>query len=152
ASCRGTGSWTRAATLRRGAMPRACNADSVERARIDCWGGEPPPLINCEARATRGVLERTVAAEYLCPITATGGQSAGRIVNEIVPLLIGNERKVLYIGDCEVDGPGDQIEANTRRYIEEHTGRTFTPETWIKVALTPRTSRSQPTPAQACHR
>jgi hypothetical protein len=112
-------------------------ADSVERARINCWGDELPPFIICEARATRGVLERTVAAEYLCPITATGGQSAGHIVNEIVPLLQGNERKVLYIGDCEESGPGDQIEANTRRYSEKHTKRTFTPETWIKVALTP---------------
>jgi hypothetical protein len=111
--------------------------ETVPLARIDCWDGEPPPLIICEARATRGVLERTVAAEYLCPITATGGQSAGHIVNEIVPLLQGNERKVLYIGDCEERGPGDQIEANTRRYIEEHAGRIFTPETWIKVALTP---------------
>jgi hypothetical protein len=111
--------------------------DSVERARIDCWDGEPPPLIICEARATRGVLERTVAAEYLCPITATGGQCGGHIVNEIVPLLKNNERKVLYIGDCEERGPGDQIEANTRRYIEKHAKRTFTPETWIKVALTP---------------
>src|SRR5262249_20739107 len=79
-----------------------------------------PPLIICEARATRGVLERTVAAEYLCPITATGGQSAGHIVNEIVPLLADDDRKVLYIGDCEVDGPADQIEANTRAYIETH--------------------------------
>jgi len=112
-------------------------ADSVERARIDCWDGEPPPLIVCEARATRGVLER-LAAEYLCPITATGGQCGGHIVTEIVPLLKDNERKVLYLGDCEERGPGDQIEANTRRYIEKHSGRTFTPETWIKVALTPK--------------
>jgi hypothetical protein len=110
--------------------------DAIESARIDCWHGELPPLIICEARATRGVLERTTS-EYLAPITATGGQSGGHIVNEIVPLLKGNERKVLYIGDCEERGPGDQIEANTRRYIEEHTGRTFTPDTWIKVALTP---------------
>jgi hypothetical protein len=35
-----------------------------------------------------------------------------------------------------VRGPGDQIEANTRRYIEEHAGRAFTDETWVKVALT----------------
>src|SRR5262249_6432511 len=111
-------------------------AESVKLARIDCWGGELPPLIICEARATRGVLER-LAAEYLCPITATGGQSAGHIVNEIVPLLKGNKRKVLYLGDCEERGPGDQIEANTRRYIEKHARRTFTPDTWIKVALTP---------------
>jgi hypothetical protein len=44
---------------------------------------------------------------------------------------------VLYLGDCEERGPGDQIEANTRRYIEKHARRTFTPDTWIKVALTP---------------
>jgi hypothetical protein len=111
-------------------------ADSVSRARIDCWGGERPPLILCESRATAGVLER-IAGDYLCPITATGGQSGGFIVTDIVPVLAGNESKVLYIGDCEVDGPADQIEANTRAYIEAHTGRAFTAETWIKVALTP---------------
>jgi len=117
--------------------------DSVELARIDCWGGEPAPLILCEARATKGVLER-ITGEYLCPITATGGQSGGHIVNEIVPLLAGNERKVLYIGDCEVDGPADQIEAATRRRIEQHTGRTFTAETWMRVALTSEQVRRNP--------
>jgi hypothetical protein len=110
--------------------------DTVPRARIDCWNGEPPPLVICEARGTKGVLEHIVQ-EYLAPITATGGQSGGHIVNEIVPLLAGNDRKVLYTGDCEVGGPGDQIEANTRSYIENHAGRRFTAETWIKVALTP---------------
>jgi hypothetical protein len=110
--------------------------ETVPLARIDCWRGHLPPLVICEARATRGVLER-IAGDYLCPITATGGQSGGFIVNEIVPLLADNDRKVLYIGDCEERGPGDQIEANMRRYIEEHTGRIFTPETWINVALTP---------------
>src|SRR5262245_13925195 len=110
--------------------------DTVPLARIDCWGGELPPLIICEARATRGVIER-ITDEYLCPITATGGQCAGHIVNEIVPLLAGKNRKALYIGDREERGPGDQIETNTRRYIEEHAGRTFTSDTWIKVALTP---------------
>jgi hypothetical protein len=94
--------------------------DTIPLARIDCWDGELPPLHICEARATRGVLERIATDEYLCPITATGGQCGGHIVNEIVPLLNGNERKVLYIGDCEERGPGDQIEANTRRYIENY--------------------------------
>jgi hypothetical protein len=117
--------------------------DTVPLARIDCWRGQLPPLTICEARATRGVLER-ITDECLCPITATGGQSGGFIVNEIVPLLGDNDRKVLYIGDCEVDGPGDQIEANTRRYIEEHAGRTFTPDTWIKVALTPEQVTGSP--------
>jgi hypothetical protein len=110
-------------------------ADAIERARIDCWDGEPPPLTICESRATKGVLER-ITARYLCPITATNGQSGGFIVTDIAPKLVGNHRKVLYIGDCEVGGPADQIEDNTRRYIEEHSGRVFTPETWSRVALT----------------
>src|SRR5262249_21711917 len=117
--------------------------DTVPLAHIDCWGGELPPLVICEARATRGVLER-ITDEYLCPITATGGQCGGHIVNEIVPRLAGNDRKVLYIGDCEERGPGDQIEANTRAYIERHAGRMFTPETWIKVALTPEQVKRSP--------
>ena len=111
-------------------------AESVERVRIDCWRGEPPPLVLCESRATAGVLDG-IASDYLTPISGTGGQCGGHLVNKAVPLLVGNERKVLYLGDCEERGPGDQIEANTRHYIEEHAGRTFTAKTWIKVALTP---------------
>ena len=53
---------------------------------VDCWAGEPPPLIICKARSTKGVLERIVRA-YLAPITTTGGQSGSCIVNDIVPLL-----------------------------------------------------------------
>jgi hypothetical protein len=109
--------------------------EKVEYARIDCWGGGLPPLIICEARATAGVLER-ICGEYLAPITATGGQKIGHIVNEIVPLLKGNDRKVGYIGDCEAAGPADQIEANTRSVIEKYSGRVFTPETWQRIALT----------------
>ena len=109
--------------------------EAITHARIDCWDGEPPPIVICESRATAGVLKR-IAARYLAPITATGGQSAAHIVNEIVPLLQGNERTVLYIGDHEERGPGEQIEANTRCYIEEHAGRSFEANTWIKVALT----------------
>jgi hypothetical protein len=117
--------------------------EAVERARINCWGDQLPPLIICEARATKGPLE-AIAREYLCPITATGGQKHGFIVTDIVPLLAGNERKVLYIGDCEVDGPADQIEANMRRIIEQHTGRAFTPKTWSRVALTPEQVKRNP--------
>jgi hypothetical protein len=104
-------------------------------ARIDCWAGEPPPLIICESRATKGVLEQ-ITGDYLCPITATNGQGGGFIVTDIVPKLVGNERQVLYIGDCEVGGPADQIEDNTRRRIEEHSDRVFTADTWSRVALT----------------
>jgi hypothetical protein len=109
--------------------------DTVPLARIDLWAGEPPPLLLFESRASAGVC-RSLAYEYLTPITATGGQCGGFIVNEIVPLLRGNKRKVLYIGDCELRGPADQIEQNTRRYIEEHAGRIFGPGEWTKIALT----------------
>jgi hypothetical protein len=72
------------------------------------------------------------------PITATGGQCGGFIVTDIVPLLRGR-RKVLYIGDHELRGPADQIESNTRRVIEKHTGRKFiVGADWIKIALTER--------------
>jgi hypothetical protein len=108
---------------------------AIEHARIDCWDGQPAPLIICESRATAGVLNR-IAARYLAPITATGGQAGGFLVTKVVPLLAGNNRPVLYIGDHEVDGPADQIEANTRRYLERHAGRTFGAKTWIRVALT----------------
>ena len=75
-------------------------AESVERVRIDCWRGEPPPLVLCESRATAGVLDG-IASHYLTPISGTGGQCGGHLVNKAVPLLVGNERKVLYLGDCE---------------------------------------------------
>ena len=81
-----------------------------------------------------GVL-RALAYEYLVPITATNGQSGGFIVTDIVPLLTG-ERRVLYIGDYELRGPADQIEGNTKRYIEKHARRTFGEGEWTKIALT----------------
>jgi hypothetical protein len=112
--------------------------DRVSHASIDAWDGEPPPVVICEARGVKGVLEG-LAYEYGFPITATSGQSGGFIVNEIAPLLAGAEnedRSVLYIGDHELRGPAEQIEANSRRYIEQHTGRVFAASTWIKVALT----------------
>jgi len=117
--------------------------EAAERATINPWGDQLPPLIICEARATKGPLEPT-AGEYVCPITATGGQKHGFIVTDIVPLLKGNDRKVLTVCDCEVDGPADQIEGNTRRIIEQHTGRTFTAQTWSRVALTPEQKARNP--------
>jgi len=109
--------------------------DTVPEVRIDLWVGELPPLSIFESRASAGVF-RSHAYMYLAPITATGGQCGGFIVNEIVPLLKDNKRRVLYVGDHELRGPADQIEANTKRYIEKHTGRTFGPDEWTKIALT----------------
>lgn len=110
-------------------------ANAVEHARIDLWAGEPPPLIICESRAVKGVLER-LAGQYLVPITATAGQCGGFLVTEVAPRLEGNERRVGYIGDHEIRGPAEQIEANTRRVLERHAERKFDDDTWERIALT----------------
>lgn len=111
--------------------------DTIDRVRVDLWAGEEPPLLLCKSRATAGVLS-DLAYEYLTPVTATSGQCGGFIVTDIAPLLR-VRRKVLYVGDHELRGPADQIEANTRRVIEKHTGRKFVVgEDWIKIALTER--------------
>jgi hypothetical protein len=117
--------------------------ETISIARIDLWQGELPPLIICESRATMGIL-RSDMYLYLCPFTATNGQSGGFTVTDIVPMLKGNKRRVLYIGDCELRGPADQIEANTKRYIEKHTGRTFGPGEWTKIALTEKQVNASP--------
>jgi hypothetical protein len=116
--------------------------DTVAQARIDVWAGEEPPLVICESRATMGVL-RGLAYEYVVPITATNGQCGGFIVTDIAPLLH-VDRRVLYIGDHELRGPADQIETNTRRYIEEHAERSFEPGEWTKIALTERQVKASP--------
>lgn len=116
--------------------------DTIRSARIDLWARKEPPLIICESRATMGVL-RDLAYQYLVPITATNGQSGGFIVTDIVPLLRG-KRRVLYIGDYELRGPADQIEQNTKRYIEEHAGRIFDDGEWTKIALTEKQVNTTP--------
>jgi hypothetical protein len=110
-------------------------ANAVDHARIDLWLGDPPPLIICESRAVKGVLER-LAGQYLVPITATAGQCGGFLVNEVVPRLKGNDRRVGYIGDHEIRGPAEQIEANTKRVLERHALRDLDEDTWERIALT----------------
>jgi hypothetical protein len=104
--------------------------DSVDVARIHLWGDGLPPLIVCESRTFGGVLERTVAAEYLCPIAPTNGQVGGFLHTNVVPELDGNDRPVLYVGDHDLAG-GD-IEANTRRVLVREAGD----RDWTRVALT----------------
>jgi hypothetical protein len=103
---------------------------SVDYARIDCWAGEPPPIIVCESRTFGGVLRRGIAADYLCPVTATNGQVGGFLNTNVVPTLQGNNRRVLYIGD--LDHQGTQIEENTRRVLVREAGA----REWKRIALT----------------
>ena len=89
-----------------------------------------------------GVL-RSLAYEYLVPFTATNGQCGGFTVTDIVPKLR-KKRRVLYVGDHELRGPADQIEANTRRYIEKHANRVFSDRDWTKIALTENQLNASP--------
>jgi hypothetical protein len=102
----------------------------INVARIDCWGGAQPPLIVCESRTFGGVLRRGIAPEYLCPVTATNGQVGGFLHTNLVPVLKGNDRLVLYVGDFDLSG--DQCEANTRRVLVREAGD----RDWQRVALT----------------
>jgi hypothetical protein len=102
--------------------------------RINPWPTDPP-LVLVESRSLGGPL-RPVARKYVCPITATNGQARGHLVTEVVPLLRGSDRPVVYLGDW--DHQGHQIEANTRRVLEQEARRRFvTGETWTRAAITP---------------
>jgi hypothetical protein len=103
--------------------------ESVDRARIDLWDGGPPPLIICESRTFGGVIARTLAPEYLASVTATNGQAGGHLHTEVIPCLR-TGAPVLYIGDLDVRGA--DIEANTRRVVEEELGEWD----WTRIALT----------------
>jgi hypothetical protein len=94
--------------------------DSLDAARINPWGDSLPPLIICESRTFSGVLARTLAPEYLCPVTATNGQVGGFLHTNIVPILAGNDRLVLYIGDYDL--AGTSIEENTKRVLVQAAG------------------------------
>jgi hypothetical protein len=98
--------------------------------RLDLWDGDPPPLIVCESRSLKGVLEDT-AALYLTPIGATNGQAGGFLYTDMLPLLEGAERRVLYLGD--LDHQGGQIETNTRSVLVRELGREID---WRRLAIT----------------
>ena len=103
--------------------------DAVEYARIDCWDGEPAPMILTESRSLAGVLSN-LDAEYLCPIAATNGQVGGFLRTDIAPKLT-PEQRVLYLGDLDLSG--GLIEENTRRVLEQLVGGELRRE---RVAIT----------------
>jgi hypothetical protein len=103
--------------------------DRLSQATINPWAG-PPPLILCESRATAGVL-RAVVSEYVCPIAGTAGQCGGFLRTAIAPMLVDNQRSVLYLGD--LDRSGADIEANARRVLEREAGRELD---WLRLGMT----------------
>ncbi len=112
-----------------GATVAAHLLDKVEETRLDRWAGERPPLILTESRSLAGVLDN-LAYQYLAPISATNGQVGGHLRTEIAPQLNPGDR-VLYLGD--LDWQGGEIEANTRRVLEQRIGGELL---WERLAIT----------------
>lgn len=104
-------------------------SETVARATVDRWGGQPAPLILCESRSLAGAL-RNVAAAYCCAIVSTNGQARGFLITKVAPALQADQR-VLYLGDW--DYCGLDIEKNTRRTLVDAIGADLM---WERVALT----------------
>jgi hypothetical protein len=102
----------------------------IEEATINPWAGKPP-LVLVESRSLGGVLRSLVEDEYRCRLAPTNGQAGGFLRTDVAPLLAGNDRQVLYLGDLDVSGA--QIEENTRRVLEREAGREIT---WPRVTIT----------------
>jgi hypothetical protein len=95
--------------------------------RIDPWQGEVPFLIT-ESRSLAGVL-RGLVREYRARIASTNGQVGGFLHTEVAPRLSEGDR-VGYLGDFDL--AGNDIEANTRRVLEDEVGELD----WTRLALT----------------
>jgi hypothetical protein len=113
--------------------------DTVDRARIDVWDDEAPPMILTESRSLAGVLEN-LAAAYLVPIAATNGQVGGFLRTDVAPALCPGQ-SVLYLGDH--DWQGGQIETNTRTVLEELIGGELD---WQRLAITEAQVRANDLP------
>lgn len=65
-------------------------------------------------------------------MAATNGHCGGFLVTDVAPLLDGDERRVVSLGDWDL--AGGLIETGTRRTVDQHLGRRVA---WERVALTP---------------
>jgi hypothetical protein len=100
----------------------------LDAARLDSWRGDVPFLLT-ESRSLAGVL-RGLVRDYRARIAATNGQVGGFLHTDVAPRLNVGDR-VGYLGDLDL--AGDDIEANTRRVLEEIIGGKLK---WTRLALT----------------
>jgi hypothetical protein len=115
-------SYTGCASIKQGVR------EQLDWIELDPWRGQPP-LVLTESRSLAGVL-RDVAREYRVRIASTNGQCGGFLRTEIAPILSSDDR-VTYLGDWDL--AGNQIEANTRRVLEQASGIDLA---WERLALT----------------
>lgn len=100
----------------------------LEAARLDPWKGRIPFVLT-ESRSLGGVL-RGLVRDYRGRIGATNGQVGGFLHTDVAPKLKAGDC-VGYLGDLDLAG-GD-IEANTRRVLEDIIGGELN---WQRLALT----------------
>jgi hypothetical protein len=105
---------------------------------LDPWRGRAP-LILCESRSLAGVL-RPIIIEHRNRIASTNGQCGGFLRTDIAPLLQPGD-EVGYLGDLDL--AGGQIEANTRRVLEQEIGGDLS---WERLALTEEQVRAYDLP------
>jgi hypothetical protein len=99
-------------------LPNAC---------VDPWRGQVPFILT-ESRSLAGVL-REMCSDYRIRFAPTNGQVGGFLHTKVAPLLRRGDR-VGYLGDYDL--AGDDIEANTRRVLENLVGELD----WKRLALT----------------
>jgi hypothetical protein len=103
--------------------------DVLPQARVNCWDGQPRPMVICESRGVRAALRATVD-RYGAWATSTNGQAGGFLHTDVAPLLVPG-CPVAYFGDW--NPAGSIIEANTRSVLERAVG----PLGWERLAVTP---------------
>jgi hypothetical protein len=130
-------SYTGHATIRQSVL------DQLRWITLDPWAASRAPLVLTESRSLAGVL-RSVASEYRVRIAATNGQCGGFLRTEIAPRLQPDDR-IIYLGDLDLSG--GQIEANTRRVLEQ-ASRSLD---WERLALTPEQVREHDLPVIVKH-
>ena len=109
-------------TIKEGMLAKLPHTD------LDPWRGRAP-LILTESRSLAGVL-RPIIIEHRNRIAPTNGQCGGFLRTDIAPLLQPGD-EVGYLGDLDL--AGGQIEANTRRVLEQEIGGVLS---WERLALT----------------
>jgi hypothetical protein len=108
---------------------RSSRRDRVNRERLDPWRRHAPLLL-VESESLAGLLD-DLAYTYRVVLVPVRGQSAGFLVNDVLPYVERGSTRVLPLFDF--DKAGDDIEDNARRRLERHAGLALD---WTRIALT----------------
>jgi hypothetical protein len=102
----------------------------LDGVRLDPWDGDSPLLV-VESRSLAAFFD-PVADRYRIGVAPLGGQSSGAFLHNDLPMYLGRETTVIYVGDW--DKAGGDIETSAEDRL-----RTFVPRwigKWMRVAVT----------------